>query len=321
MTSHMKHFRSLIGLLTLAFTTGLHADALILKDGSRVEKSDMKIVNGKISRMIKLPNGATAEGTVDISQIASLDWGEPEEMTNASALLAQGKSEEAVAQLKTGKDFFEVLKSVPGNWYLDIFLAYVDALNQAGKFDEVIKLMPNLKTQNLSETQKTKLQIMMLDIDRQTSSNYDLIVSRAEEILKQTTDSSIAASIWGIIGDIYMKKKDYEQALLSYLRITVFYGSQVQKLPDAELRAARALVKMRRYADAQKFFSRLIETYPGSAIAATAEKERAAIGGMKNEDQLPPDAAATATPAPEGAPPATEKVAAPPTAAATPAAK
>ena len=321
MISDMKYFRSLIGLLTLGFTAGLQADALILKDGSRVEKSEMKIVNGKISRMIKLPNGATAEGTVDVSQIASLDWGEPEEMTNASALLAQGKSEEAVAQLKVGKDFFEVLKTVPGNWYLDIFLAYVDALNQAGKFDEVIKLMPNLKTQNLTETQKTKLQIMMLDIDRQTSSNYDLIVGRAEDILKQTTDSAIAASIWGIIGDIYMKKKDYEQALLSYLRITVFYGSQVQKLPDAELRAARALVKMRRYADAQKFFSRLIETYPGSAIAQTAEKERAAIGGMKNEDQLPPDAAAPATAAPaEGAAPAAAKETAP-AAAAAPAAK
>jgi TolA-binding protein len=310
----MKYHRFLICFLSLGFAAGLKADALILKDGSRVEKSEMKIVNGKISRMIKLPNGASAEGTLDVSQISSLDWGEPEEMTNASALMAQGKNEEAVEQLKQGKTFFEVLKSVPGNWYLDIYLAYVDALNQAGKFEEVIKLMPDLKTQSLSESQKTKLQIMKLDIDRQTSSDYDLIVGQAEDILKQTSDSSVAASIWGIIGDIYMKKKDYERALLSYLRITVFYGSQVQKVPDAEMRAAKALVKMRRYADAQKFFSRLIETYPGSAIALSAEKERAAIGGMKNEDQLPLDAAAPAAgaaPAQAAAPaeaPAADKV-------------
>jgi|688.fasta_scaffold272209_2 tetratricopeptide (TPR) repeat protein len=309
----MKYNCFLICFLSLGFAAGLKADALILKDGSRVEKSDMKIVNGKISRMIKLPNGASAEGTLDVSQISSLDWGEPEEMSNASALMAQGKTEEAVEQLKLGKVFFEALKSVPGNWYLDIYLAYVDALNQAGKFEEVIKLMPDLKTQSLTDTQKTKLQIMKLDIDRQTSSDYDLIVSQAEDILKQTSDSSVAASIWGIIGDIYMKKKDYERALLSYLRITVFYGSQVQKLPDAEMRAAKALVKMRRYADAQKFFARLIETYPGSAIALSAEKERAAIGGMKNEDQLPLDAAAPAagaTPAP-AAPPSESPPAAP----------
>lgn len=306
----MRLFHStLLSLALAAAVSTAFGDAIILKDGTRVEKTDLKVAAGKISRLIKLPGGNTAEGTVQISQIASLDWGDPEEMSNASALLAQGKSEEALVELKKGLDFFEVLKEVPGNYYLDIYLAYVDALNQAGKFEEVVKLMPDLQKQKLTDAQKTKLQIMKLDIDRQTSSNYDSVVMQAEDILKGTDDSAVAASIWGIIGDVYMKKKDYEQALLSYLRITVFYGSQVQKVPDAELRAARALVKMKRYADAQKFFSRLIETYPGSAIAQTAEKEKAAIGGMKNEDQAPPAGAppakadaAAAAPAAEAAP-------------------
>jgi len=286
----MKHLRSIVFCLALATSGNVLADALILKDGTRVEKSDMKVKDGKISRMIKI-GANTAEGTVQISQIASLDWGDPEELTNASALLAAGKTEEAVAQLKAGKEFFEVLKDVPGNWYLDLYIAYVDALNQAGKFEDVVKTLPDLQSQKLTDQQKTKLQIMKLDIDRQTSSNYDSIVSQAEDILKSTDDSSVAAAIWSIIGDVYMKKKDYEQALLSYLRITVFYGTQVQKVPDAEMRAARALVKMKRYADAQKFFSRIVESYPGSPMAQVAEKEKAAIGGMKNEDQAPPDAA------------------------------
>ncbi len=289
MESHriMKHLRTTVFCLVLAASGNVLADALILKDGTRVEKSDLRIKDGKISRIIKI-GGNSAEGTVQTSQIASLDWGDPEELTNASALLAAGKNDEAVAQLKAGKDFFELLKDVPGNWYLDIYLAYVDALNQAGKFEDVVKTLPDLQAQKLTDQQKTKLRIMKLDIDRQTSSNYDSIVSQAEDILKGTDDSSVAASVWSIIGDVYMKKKDYEQALLSYLRITVFYGSQVQKVPEAEMRAARALVKMKRFADAQKFFTRITETYPGSPIAQAAEKEKAAIGGMKNDDQAPP---------------------------------
>ena len=286
----MKPFRHVVYLFTLVAASSAFADALILKDGTRVEKADLKIKDGKISRLIKI-GGNTAEGTLQVNQIASLDWGDPEELTNAGVLLAAGKTDEAIAQLKAGKEFFEVLKDVPGNWYLDIYLAYVDALNQGGKFEEVVKLLPDLQSQKLTDQQKTKLRIMKLDIDRQTSSNYDAIVAQAEEILKETDDSAVAASIWSIIGDVYMKKKDYEEALLSYLRITVFYGTQVQKVPEAEMRAARALVKMKRFADAQRFFARIVETYPGSPIAQAAEKEKAAINGMKNEDPAPPETA------------------------------
>lgn len=287
----------LMGLVGAALAGTAVADSLILKDGTRVEKTDLKIAGGKISRMVKLPGGQTAEATVALSNIASLDWSDPDELTNARAMLAQGKTEEAVALLKQGKDFFEPLKDIPGNWYLDLYLAYVEALNQAGKFEDVVKLLPDLQSLKLSDEQKMKLRILRLDIDRQTSSNYDAIIGQAESILGETDDSSVAASIWGIIGDVYMKKKDYEKGLLSYLRVPVFYGSQVQKVPEAELSAARALVKMKRYADAQKFFARLAETYPGSAIAQTADKEKAAIAGMKNEDQQSPNAA----PATEGA--------------------
>ncbi|MBX7211317.1 MAG: hypothetical protein K1X78_23620 [Verrucomicrobiaceae bacterium] len=295
----MKLLRYIVPLVSLGIAGHALADALILKDGTRVEKTDLKIKDGKISRVIKI-GANTAEGSVQLNQIASLDWGNPEELTNASALLAAGKTEDAVAQLKAGKEFFELLKDIPGNWYLDLYLAYVDALNQAGKFEEVVKLLPDLQSKKLTDQQKTKLRIMKLDIDRQTSSDYAAIVSQAEDILKETDDSSVAASIWSIIGDVYMKKKDYEKALLSYLRITVFYGTQMQKVPEAEMRAARALVKMKRFADAQRFFSRIVETYPGSPIAEAAAKEKAAIGGRKNEDQAPPEGAQPADAAKTG---------------------
>lgn len=290
----MMRFRSILSTIAaLGVASTTLADSLILKDGTRIEKADLKIAGGKISRTVKLPGGQTAEATLPLTSIASLDWGDPEELTNARDLLSKGKTEEAVAMLKQGRDFFAPLKDIPGNWYLDMYLAYVEALSQAGKFEEVVKVLPELQSLKLTDQQKMKLRILRLDVDRQTSSNYDATIGQAQSILNETDDSSVAASIWSIIGDVYMKKKDYEKALLAYLRIPVFYGSQVQKVPEAELSAARALVKMKRYADAQKFFARLAETYPGSPIAQTADKEKAAIAGMKNEDQQPE----TATPA------------------------
>jgi hypothetical protein len=50
------------------------------------------------------------------------------------------------------------------------------------------------------------------------------------------------------------------------------------------MKAAKMLIKMKRYEDATLFLTRLIESYPGSAVAEVAAKEKASINGMKNED-------------------------------------
>ncbi len=107
----------------------------------------------------------------------------------------------------------------------------------------------------------------------------------------------MCAAVWNIIGEIHAKKKEWEKALMAYLHIPVFYGTQVQRVPDAEMKAAQMLVKMKRYEDAQAAFDRLVEAYAGSTIAAAASKEKAAINGLKNE--------------PEDAPPAPTKAASP----------
>jgi TolA-binding protein len=124
------------------------------------------------------------------------------------------------------------------------------------------------------------------------------ILAEANSILADTNDSAVAAAIWAIIADIHAKKKEWEKALMAYLRIPVFYGTQVQRVPDAEMKAAQMLVKMKRYEDAQKTFTRLAETYAGSAIAEAALKEKAAINGMKNEPEEEP----ATEPAKEGQP-------------------
>jgi tetratricopeptide (TPR) repeat protein len=220
-----------------------------------------------------------------MANIASMDWPEPIEITDARALLGQGKPEEAIAIIKKAKDFFEVFETVKGTPYREVFFAYVETLSQAGKFEETIKLIPQLRAVQLNDEQKLKLRIIQLDIDRQTSTEYASILAEAQSILQDTNDSGIHAAIWMIIADIHLKKKELEKALMAYLRIPVFYGTQVQRVPDAEMKAAQTLVRMKRYEDAQVFFTRLIDTYKGSAIAEAAEKERAAINGMKNEPE------------------------------------
>lgn len=274
---------------TLLFAQAASAQMLVLKDGTQVNHTEFTVKDGKVVRTLTIGD-QTATTVLPLANIASMDWPEPIEISDARALLGQGKPDEAVAIIKKSKEFFEVFENVKGTPYRDVFFAYVETMSQAGKFEETIKLIPQLRAVQLSDEQKLKLRIIQLDIDRQTSTEYTSILAEADSILSDTNDSAIHAAIWMIIADIHLKKKEWEKALMAYLRIPVFYGTQVQRVPDAEMKAAQTLVKMKRYEDAQAVYARLMDTYKGSPIAQAAEKEQAAINGMKNEPEPDKDA-------------------------------
>ena len=270
------------------------AQAIVLKDNSRVPAEDFKVEAGKIIRTVRLQGNNSATTVLAPANIAELDWPFAAEIIEGTALLSQGKTEDAIALLKNGKDFYEPFKDIKGGseLYRDVFFAYFEALAQGGKFDDTITLLPQLQRLTLTKEQEMSLKVLKLNIERQTSSDYAAILAQANLLLKDTDDSSVCAAVWTIIGDVHDKKKEYEKALMAYLRVPVFFGTQMQRVPEAELSAARMLVKMRRFEDAQAYFNRLIESYPGSAVAETATREKASINGMKNEAAPAPEAEA-----------------------------
>lgn len=281
----MRSFAFFFSLLAMVFAgSSAFGQAIVLKGGDRVFSSEFSIQNGKITRTIKIGEN-TATSIIDKKNIDSLEWPYPAELTESADLLSKGKTEEAIAVLKKGRDFFENFEGIEGNWYLDIYFAYIEALNQGGKFDDVVKSLPALRALKLTDAQKMRLRIIQLDIERQTTSDYAAIILEAQSILKETDDSAIGASLWAIIADVHTRKKEWEKALLAYLRIPVFYGTQMQRVPEAELNAAKTLIKMKRYEDANGFLARIVESYPGSQVADSAAKEKAAINGMKNVEE------------------------------------
>ncbi|WP_395734994.1 tol-pal system YbgF family protein [Prosthecobacter sp.] len=288
----MHSFARFLLVFAVVAAGSAFGQAIVLKDGNRVFSSEFSISpEGKIVRTVQIgENKATT--ILEKKNIDSLEWPYPAELTESADLLAKGKTEEAIAVLKKGRDFFEHFEGIEGNWYIDIYFAYIEALNQGGKFDEVVKALPSLRALKLTDAQKMRLRIIQLDIERQTSSDYAGIIVEAQSILKETDDSAIGASLWALMADVYTRKKEWEKALLAYLRIPVFYGTQMQRVPEAELNAAKILIKMKRYEDANAFLARISESYPGSPVAESATKEKAAIAGMKNVPEEEAEAAA-----------------------------
>jgi hypothetical protein len=127
------------------FTAGLHAQALVLKDGSRIPGGQFSIANGKIQQNKTLSNGQTAQVMVPVENIDRLEWPEVTQILEAQTLMSEGKSKEAVDTLQKAKDFFKPLKSVKGSPYNDVVFALVEVMDQAGDFDGLLRALPEVE--------------------------------------------------------------------------------------------------------------------------------------------------------------------------------
>jgi tetratricopeptide (TPR) repeat protein len=295
MNSHRSLFMRALPLLyvvstlALGISSRLLAQDIVLKDGNHINALDITFGDGKITRTITLPDGKKGQSSLSFADIDHMEWQDPQELQDARNLLSQGKTQEALAALEKAKAFFKPLKAIKGNPYNDILFAQLEALDQAGDFDTLIRVLPESNTIKVWDpTQQMKLRIIKLNVDRRTSSDTDGILSQAEGLLADTTDSAIAARLWMTIGDIHTKTEHWEDALNAYLHVPVFYGTQVALVPQAELMAARSLASMERFKDAGVMFQRIAEAYPGSEIAATAKKEFLTVNGRDNKPDKPP---------------------------------
>lgn len=283
------HWLFLLSMLAFGWSARLSAQDIVLKDGNHINALDITVGDGKITRVVTLGNGQKAQASVSFSDIDHMEWADPQELQDARNLLSQGKSKEALATLEKAKTFFKQFKGVKGSPYNDVLFAQVEALDQAGDFDTLIRVMPEANAvKTWDDTHKIKLRILKLNVDRRTSSDTEGLLSQAESLLADTTDSGIAARLWMTIGDIYTKSEKWDDAMNAYLHVPVFYGTQVALVPQAELMAARSLVGLERFKDAGVMFQRIMDSYPGSEIAATAKKEFLTVNGRNNKPDTPP---------------------------------
>lgn len=284
----IPHFRSALTLsCILATSTLLSAQSVVLKDGTRIDQNSLILKEGKFTRSLTLRNGAKAEVAVNTTDISHLDWPNVTELLTAQGLLAEGKTQEAINLLAKTREYFAPFKAVKGTPYQQVSLAYLEALDQSGDFESMLRLMPELEAMKWSEVELLKFRILKLNIQRRTSSNHEALLQQAQEILATTDDSNISARLWMTIGDIELRREDFEAALKAVLHVPVFYGSQTALVPQSELFAARCLVKLERFADASQFYQRIVDSYAASEIAEIANKELQTIKGLPNKKPSP----------------------------------
>lgn len=105
-------------------------------------------------------------------------------------------------------------------------LMLIDVMFQAGKGDAVkTRIEAALADPMANEAQKSRFRVYQIGLESQASdSKIEEVVKKLDELINKTSDNSIKALAFNVMGDCYMLKQRKRDAMWSYLWVDVVYS-------------------------------------------------------------------------------------------------
>jgi tetratricopeptide (TPR) repeat protein len=267
----------MFGVLLL-FLTSAHAQNIIMKDGKVIATKGVRRQGDTIMATVELPGGEagkpakTGELGYPVAQIAKLDFPEPAQLKTAPDLIAQGKGSDALAQLEPIVKYYEGFRDAPGSWWADAALLKVQALASLGRENEAEPLAEQIGRMATDPETKRAADVQVA-AGFARKGNHVRALELAEAAIKESKDPATLAPAYVIKGQCLLAKKEWDDAVLAFLEVPVFYPNEKVLLPQAMLGRGRAHFGMDDLPAAKATLNELIKTYPNAAEAKQAEAE------------------------------------------------
>jgi len=265
-------FRSgfmLMILLMITIGSSAQAQSITLKTGQKVDtlgvRRDRDIVMAKVQVGI-----GSGEVGYTVAQIAKIDFPEPRGLKTAADLLSQRQPDKALAEIEPVIAYYDGFKEVPGSWWSQAALIKVSVLTALHREADAEKLADKIQEAATDPTSARAIQVRLSSglIRRK---QFDKALAVCDAAIKQTTDPALLADAWLHKGDALAGMQQWDDALLAYLHLPVFYSDQNALLPPALLGAGRAYWRLEDLPRAKKSLNDLIGAYPNSPEAAAAQ--------------------------------------------------
>jgi tetratricopeptide (TPR) repeat protein len=270
MRTGLRLFLFLLLMLLLNLSSAF-AQTITLKTGQKVEtlgvRRDGAIIMGKVQV-------GSGEGEVgyNVAQIANIDFPEPRGIKAASDLLAQNQAQKALAEIEPVIAYYDGFREVPGTWWPQAALIKVSALT-ALKRDKEAELLAQTIEKSSTDPDTTRLVRVNLSSGLIRRGEFEKAIDYCDRAIKESTDPHVLGEAWLHKGDAYAGMKQWDDALLAYLHIPVFYSDETALVPPALLGSARAYRRIDDPTRAKKTFNDLVSSYPTSPEAALAATE------------------------------------------------
>jgi TolA-binding protein len=274
--------QSLILLAILLTTMGIApAQTVVLKDGrvlaaSRVQRS---------GDQVKLSAASGAEAGVGVAEIVRIDFPEPPELSEAAAKMVDGKGEEAAVLLERLVSEQADFREIPGNWWALAALRQAQALEGQGRgleaqalADKIAKQATDPESAKAAEAQIAAVLLRRGDLPGATR--------RVDAVLGESRSAVARALAYVVKGQCLLAEEKWEDAMLSFVQVPVFYPGETTLLPAVMLGRGRALLGMEDFSSARSTLEELRIAYPGAPESKLALQELQRVGALEKGGNL-----------------------------------
>ena len=269
----MRRFIRLAGgaAVAVAIAGAAHAQTIVLKTGQRVDTTGVRRSGDKVMGKVEV-GGTTGEVGHDVSAIAKIEFPEPQGIKRAAESLSQGDAEKALADINPIITFYDSFRDIPGAWWAPAAIIKVSALAalQRDAEAEPLAAMIQRNSADPETARAANLRIASSLVKRQ---EYDKAGQLVDAAIKDSTRPDILADAWVTKGNVLLAQKQWDAALLAFLRVPVFYRDEKLHMPPALLGSARAYRFLEDKERARKTLDELIAGFPKSVEAAAAKTE------------------------------------------------
>ena len=262
---------ALLLVFALVLDPRAQAQTIVLKSGQRLETKSIRRNAEMIMGKIEVA-GREGEVGQPINAIARIEFPEPQGLKNASDLLSQGQPEKALAEVNPLIAYYTPFRDIPGGWWGQAAVIKVSALAALGRDVEAEPLAREIQ-KNSTDPETARAANLRIASALIKKKEYDKAGQICDSAIKESTRPEVLADAWVMKGNVLLAQKDWDAALLAFLRVPVFYRDENLFMPAALLGSARAYRRLDDIDRAKRSLKDLIAAFPKSAEAAIAQTE------------------------------------------------
>lgn len=265
----MKALLSLF--ILLAALSALEAQTILLKNGQSVPATNFQRKDDLLMVAITTPSGGQGQVAYHISDVAALNLPIPPELAAAEDLIAKGHPDLAREKIEPVVALQQTVRDISGNWWAKTALVKsmaLIALNQPAEAEPILKDIAGSSAE-LEIQLAAKLQLSLLEPPKDPSQ----ALSAYDAIINQSTDAKTLIQAWIAEGDIRFAQHEFDEALMAYLTVVVFYPDNNPLVPRALWGAAQAYAKLKDGKNQDVTLHELVTNYPNNPEASLAQAE------------------------------------------------